>query len=478
MRDTRATIARSVLALALGLMFALPAYAGGALEAAAGAAPAADTSSLRRTNELLLPREFDVGWHGVERRNKVDFQVGGWAGLTMASFRNDDNDRNTADAVTSLLLSDMRLWSRVWLRDGTNAYVRLRAIGYEFGVSPGVLSPQLPNDGLDLDLGYVDSKLLGASYRIGRQYIRYGSGLVLANTLDAVRTFRQHGNFGLNAFIGKNKPRELDLDPNIAHPHRIFSGLDLTYQRADDSKLFGYILAERDKSGQPTGISVAGQGFHYDANYAGLGLDGRFSPQVDYHAEAIYERGDSFAIGSGTATNNIGAWAGIGSLAYHEDRPMHPVYTAEVLKGSGDSGRLPGLGSVSANAPGRDDGNFLGFGRYDLGIALNPRLSNLRVLRLGGTMKPWEEHPGFEELALGGKLSFYRKDDPSGGISDPQATLIAGDIGTGLDLFCGWRIYSDLSWNLQYGIFNPGTAYPAATHDSTRTLYSNVTWSF
>lgn len=450
------------------------------LNGGAAAAPLAATPAARRADDLLAPRDFDVGWRNAGRRASIDFQTGGWTGVTAASFSEDDNDKNTADAVTSLLLSELRLWSRVWLRDGSNAHVRLRAVGYDFGTPPGFSAPRLPNRGFDLDLAYVDTKLLGVSHRIGRQYIRYGGGLVLAGTLDAVRSYRQRGNFGINGFFGKNKPQELDLDPNIGGPHRIFNGLDVTYQRADDSKLFAYILTERDKSAQPAGISVAGQAFHYDSDYVGLGLDGRFSGHVDYHVEGIYQQGESFALGAGAAArpNDIRAHAGLGTLTYHDDRPMRPVLTAEYLFGSGDSGRLPGVSTVSANTPGRDDGNFLGFGRYDLGIALNPRLSNLRVLRLGASAKPWDDSPDFEDLTVGGKLSFYRKDDATGGISDPQATLPSDDVGEALDLFLGWRFFSDLAWTLQYGRFYPGAAYAAGAADSTRTLYSNVTWSF
>jgi hypothetical protein len=139
---------------------------------------------------------------------------------------------------------------------------------------------------------------------------------------------------------------------------------------------------------------------------------------------------------------------------------------------------MPGLSTVADLAAGSDNTTFMGFGRYDGGIALNPRLSNLHVLRLGASARPWDETHGFEDLTLGGKFSLYRKNDGSGYISDPEAIPGSTDVGSGLDLFLGWRIYSDLAWMVQYGVFSPGEAYPVGFTDSTQTLYTNMTYSF
>ena len=473
MFDTAMKLARvSGLGLALGL-----ATFGGA-----GAPPAAALSTpevARRVTETLHPpADVESIWRQQVKVERLQCEFGGWTGVTVASYKNDDNDRNSPDAVTTLMMRELRLWSRMWLRDGSTAYVRLRQIGYGFQTADGVTDPNMPSAGFDLDLGYVDVAGWGGTWRLGRQYVRLGSGIALDGTLDGARLTGQRGSFGYGLLLARNKPGELDVDSNISVPRRVFEGVDFQMLRHDQHRLFGFMLVERDHSLQPSGISGAAQGFHYDAEYLGAGLDGRLSRNMDYHLEGIRQTGQSFYLGSGTLQNDIAAWAGLGSLTHHQDRPMHPVYSLEYAFSSGDAGRLPGISTVSNNLAAQDDKSFLGFGRYEGGVALNPRLSNLCVLRLGASARPWDETPGFEDLTLGGKFSLYRKADSVGGISDPEATNPSADVGNGLDLYLGWRIFTDLSWMLQYGVFNPGAAYPAAVSDATQAFYSNMTWSF
>ncbi|MBI4871479.1 MAG: alginate export family protein [Candidatus Riflebacteria bacterium] len=435
--------------------------------------------TVRRVDEVLTTRDVLGEWKKPATADRLDCEFGGWSGITMASFSDDDNSRTAPDPIDSLLLQDLRVWTRVWLRNGMTAYLRLREIGYSFGTATGLNDPDLPSEGVDLDLGYLDAPAWGGNWRLGRQYVRYGSGLVLANVVDGARFTGQRGSFGYGVMLVRNKPRELDLDSNITAPRRFFEGVDFDYLRRDQHRVFGYLLAERDKSPQPAGITVATQGFHYDANYLGAGARGPLSHLADYHLEGIFETGSSYAIGaSGKDAGDIRAFAGLARVTHQQDRPMHPVYSAEYAFGSGDAGRQPGISTVTLGPVGATDRNFLGFGRYDGGIALNPRLSNLHVLRFGASARPWDDAHGFEDLILGGTLSFYRKADAAGNLSDPQAVPGSGDVGSGTDLYLGWKIYSDLTWMVQYGHFSPGDTYPVGATDETDVLFSNLTWSF
>lgn len=443
----------------------------------AGAGPLTET--LRRVERQPASGGWDTAWRlPAAAPDRADFEMGGWSGVTALGFTNDDNDRNAPDVVSSVVASDLRLWGKAWLRDGTEAYLRLRHIAYDFETAGGVAAPRLPNDGLDLDLGYVDMTLDGVRVRAGRQYVRYGGGVVLGNTLDGVRATGQRGGFGYGLLLARTRPRELDLDVNVPSARRVFAGFDGSWRRRDGHTVFGYLLAERDRSDQPAGVARAAQGFHYDAEYAGLGVDGGLGPELDYRLEGIAQGGESFSIASGTRKSDIRAFAALASLVHHRDVRMHPTFSAEYAMSTGDGGRLPGVSTVSGNAPGARDRTFLGFGRYDGGIALDPRLSNLHVIRFGGSVRPWEGDLGFEQLTLGGKYSFYSKNDRDGGISDPQALLSDEDVGRGIDLYLGWRLASDVAFLLQYGQFDPGDSYAIATNDSTRTIYSNLTYSF
>src|SRR6185295_7553807 len=108
---------------------------------------------------------------------------------------------------------------------------------------------------------------------------------------------------------------------------------------------------------------------------------------------------------------------------------------------------------------GTTDTSFLSFGFVQTGYSLFPRVSNIHILRFGGSIRPLESVELFHKLEVGAYGYFYRKAVAAEQISDSRSFLNNADIGKEVDVFLRWRIFSDLGFSVNYGCFFPGRAY-------------------
>jgi hypothetical protein len=109
-------------------------------------------------------------------------------------------------------------------------------------------------------------------------------------------------------------------------------------------------------------------------------------------------------------------------------------------------------------------------------LALFPRVANIHILRLGGTIRPLESVEAFHKLEFGLFGYYYRKANSQELISDSRAILNNADIGKEVDFLVRWRIFSDFGFSLNYGVFFPGKAYQER---GARTFVSaGITYSF
>ncbi|MHC4787171.1 MAG: hypothetical protein ACYTE6_14545, partial [Planctomycetota bacterium] len=92
----------------------------------------------------------------------------------------------------------------------------------------------------------------------------------------------------------------------------------------------------------------------------------------------------------------------------------------------------------------------------DTGLALAPNLSNLFIARLGGSTYPFRATSSLGRLRMGaaGLLFFKIDSEASLNIPSRDGTFLGGEI----DVFADWRIASDVSMNVRYGVFFPGDA--------------------
>src|SRR5690606_16045631 len=75
--------------------------------------------------------------------------------------------------------------------------------------------------------------------------------------------------------------------------------------------------------------------------------------------------------------------------------------SGEVLLATGDDDRLTTTNTFGGNQTGTDDNAFNAFGYINTGLAFNPSVSNLLMLRLGASTYPIQEHELFRQFQVG-----------------------------------------------------------------------------
>jgi hypothetical protein len=260
--------------------------------------------------------------------------------------------------------------------------------------------------------------------------------------------------------------------PTSDDSRRAFAGLEVEFALDGWHRIYAMGMLEKDLNDEDP--EIAPQDWRYDANYAGLGGRGDVG-RIAYAAEAIYQFGSSVASGS-TDSEDISAFSFTAALDWRIEGAAEAVVGVEYMFGSGDPDRGSVTEQFGGNEAGTDDEGFLAFGFVQTGFALFPRVSNLHIVRLGGSVRPLAGEDLFRAFEVGAYLYGYRKDEKSAPISDPRATEDDADIGLELDLFLRWRIASDVGLSVNFGSFMPGDAY---LDDDTRNFFSaGLTYSF
>ena len=310
--------------------------------------------------------------------------------------------------------------------------------------------------------------------RAGRQYVRMGMGLVYNNIADGV-TFRGNiGSFAFNLFGLRSMTHEDDIDqsrPNSDETERYFFGGTLRYTGILDQIPFLAVMVERDQLDEDPENDF--QNYEFDAEYYGLGMEGKIAEGLYYEVEGWYQAGKRFAHLATESGEDIEAFAFVVSLEYQFYVRTRPTVELGVMFGSGDSDRFRILTSEFGNRIDTADRAFLGFGYVPTGFSLAPYLSNLWIFHFGGSIRPLLEKTVFTvpmdglEVAL--DYYYYRKHQREGGVSDPFADFEHKEIGYEVDLSLNWDIFSDVSFLGRFGLFKPGSAYDL---DDTRPYVS------
>lgn len=430
-----------------------------------------------RTSDNRPAREEDLR---LPDSDEYARESGGWLTLSLLRLNDLDHDHNTPDLLKQVLIEDLRVWAGGDITEHMGGYLRVRAVNIGYTTAPGAVAPDTKTEqGFDVDLAYLDFDLGGrTNLRVGRQFARVGRGLVLALDLDGAQVEHEFRRYVYRYFLGQTVPRDLNIDNSIvgfnkSTQQRFFGTGEVEYTNQRGQTFYGYVAIQKDnsKSKDPT---QSARPFRYDSDYLGFGTRGSFNALLHYYMEGVLEGGKAMADVAGDPRVKIDAGALVAGLLYYPIHRWRPVGSLEYAHGSGDSTRASVTNTFGGKFAATNDNNFLYFGVYDGGLALSPRLSNLDVLRFGYQIrplpKPKRELP---ELVLGTKLSLYWKDLPGGIISDPVALLLSRDIGFGADLYSSYRPFSDVSFLLQYGRFEPGLAYPIGANDrSSRVLFT------
>jgi len=414
----------------------------------------------------------------------VAFEAGGW--ITAIFYHYDDA---ALGSDRPLRRFQLRAWGRMNIKGVHRAYVRgmLNYDDWNKGDNPvpgqqDECDQDIERLWYELDVGkaiWGDGTVL--RIKAGRQFARIGTALALSMPLDMVQVTAATPDVSLKALVGLTirDSENIDRSASVAtHQDRLFAGLELAYEGFDRHRPFVYVLSNDDDTDPRP--NVPGQSFEYSSQYIGVGSKGSLpGGEFTYQAELVGECGKTYSEGVASGKDRIRAFAADLAVQYRFRAPTRPRVMAEYIYATGDKDRrLSSTSTIGGNLMGSKDHAFNAFGFRDTGLALAPRVSNLQMFMLGGGFFPLEHIEAFKKMELGTKLFMYRKVAEAGPISDTTAVNNARYLGSAADVFCNWRVLSDLALTIRYGTFFPGSAYDGGDKTCRQFFYSGVVLSF
>ena len=407
-----------------------------------------------------------------------------WGGWLSAQYLSIEDE--PFETERSQRFWDNRVWASAIAERRYRFYLRLRNTYQDFNQGDQFGDAENEWQMFRLDQGYVEaswpefaSSLLGPGSdlhaKAGRQYLLLGSGLVLNGVYDGIEADVRRRTCALKLFAAHTVVSDDDIDrslPDKDDSHRIFVGMQADYSGLGSHRPYAMFLLERDRNEEDDPV----QNYEYNAWYLGAGVRGSaFTRGFGYMAEIVYEGGTSPAAGT-VKSEPISALAMMLGVEYFAPLPTSPLFFASFWYASGDGDRTSPTDSATGNLLGSTDTGFLSFGYVPTGFAVSPRVSNIRILRIGGTFKPLEQFAFTRTLELGFAFYHFTKSEEKEAITDPRSFLDDAAVGWELDVFMRWRLLSDLGASLNYGHFVPGGAY---LEDSPRDFWSlGLTYSF
>jgi hypothetical protein len=326
--------------------------------------------------------------------------------------------------------------------------------------------------------------------QLGRQFVYWANGLVLAEYLDGGIAELTVGNVSLMGLAGVTIHDTVDIDafrPQFDdRTERGFFGGILSAQLGKH-RPFVYGLVQRDWNDDvPFGGTKAlpvTTNFDYDSWYIGTGMNGAISDQMLYGVEFAYEGGKTLSTSfvPGTVTplpqerTQIQAAAMTAKLDYLFSDPRRGRLSFETILASGDTDRERTSSTFGGNMPGTRDHAFNAWGLLNTGLAFAPSVSNLVSVRVGGSMFPFPESSLLKRFQAGTDLLAFFKFQDSAPID--ESTTDDRYLGWEPDVYVNWQVTSDVTFALRYGVFFPGTAIVADEHPRNF-FYMGVTFAF
>lgn len=403
-------------------------------------------------------------WGNFHQRTLRQYQARGWASLNIKGvhkvyFRGLLNWDNWADDDNPRMRSD------------TDFDESVERAWYEFDLSQ--MLRQINGS----------APPVGFRMKVGREFTTIGTGLVLSMPLDMLDFYVTFQDFQFRALLGKTDRNTTNLDWSdrvASRSERCFYGFELTYKGFTGHRPFAYFLSNHDHTSPKWPDPI--QRYDYSSRYLGVGSSGTlFVPQLSYRTEFVGEWGRTFSELAIDRQDEICAYAGDIELEYLFDVTTKPRVGFEYLFASGDSDRRASTNStVGGNLAGTRDTAFNAFGFRDTGISFAPRISNLHLYRINARFLPFEglSVDLLKKLELGTAVYFYQKHKAKGPVSDTTATTNSPWLGWEWDVYCNWRLTSDLSWSCRYGCFQPGAAFEGQRDAPRHFFYTAVSLSF
>lgn len=325
--------------------------------------------------------------------------------------------------------------------------------------------------------------------QVGRQFVYWANGLVLAEYLDGGIAEVTVGNLGLQLLAGVTTHDTVDIDATRPQfddrTERGFFGGILGAQLGKH-RPFVYGLIQRDWNDDITLVQGPTRtNFDYDSWYIGTGINGSISDQMLYGVEFAYEGGKTLSNSYNPASptlspipqqrDQIQAAAMTAKLDYLFADPKRSRVTFETIVASGDPDRTHTTNTFGGNAPGTRDHAFNAWGLLNTGLAFAPNVSNIITLRGGGSMFPFPNSSLLKRFQAGADvLGFFKLREDS---AIDESTSDDRYLGWEPDVYVNWQATSDVTLAFRYGIFFPGAAI--IENDRPRNFfYLGVTFAF
>ena len=336
------------------------------------------------------------------------------------------------------------------LADDVTGYIELE-FGHDRILDHGWRRSEDHESALDLKQFYLKFEEIrpGLTMMLGRQDLKDDRKWYFDEELDGARFVHERNALTLEASITRElvfKKNILESTPDEDAINNYF--LKAGYEVSDGTRLSAYLLVRDGMSGVDEELI-----------YYGFSARGAFSDNLTYWGDLAYLRGRDDDDSLSSYGLDIGG-------SYLFDAALQPSFTLAYALGTGDDGghrdrrfRQSGLEGNESRFNGIED--FLYYGE-----ALDPELSNVRILTAGFGIRPTEKssidivaHRYSQDVATSGRLP--------GAAVHAETTGDSRNIGTGIDLIFGYREVEDVALGLRLGWFKPGDAF-----DEKRTMFS------
>ena len=382
----------------------------------------------------LLPCGFLAG---------AEIGYGGWN--EFAIFYSSKTNNN-------YLVDTFRLWMNMKFSKKTAVYLRGKFQHAELLNPTSSTSSDSTATVIDLDLGYFSLKLDSLHLTLGRNYFKLGQGVLFNGIADGLGLDLNLGKLKLSAFgnytgllVADTNPYNASSEDMSDGAKRIFAGLAVKLIPGSAFTFYAGSLLQRDQGDYP-----------YNSVYFFGGLEMNWTTTFQSTLEVIYQIGES---PSSSGTEDIKAMAAVFSTKLFFFDTKASGLTLDLAYASGSDNRnyiYPG-GSTTTMTAG-DDKQFYSFGVYSTGFVFEPDLVNLIYGSLSFQFRPFKSGL-FRDSSLRLSASYYMKADKDAPISEDADVSGEAALGLAFDLQYSWRILSDLSLTLGYGVFLPGTAF-------------------
>ena len=460
------------------------------------------TEQMKRTEEVtgVTSRMWSkiskkLGWYVDYGGTARDTHTGG-----------DEGDRNYASPDSQEFSKDYELNTFLNLTDlrrVSKFYTRLRTTYTERKKNSATTKGNEWTE-LEVDALYYERKYVGGPTRttltLGRQSVSVGRGIAYSATADGVQTSTTLAKGQIVLFAVRADRSPDDADPgNLSPPSRgrtkrDFFGAEMKWNWGQYLNPYYYYVENNDRSRNEidpfsSATQIDANLTHiYEPTFYGIGANGSITPRLSYFAEFIRVQGTTTSVGNRGDTTTVQSRAYDAGLKYRYASVYQPTFSIEWAYGSGDPDRQSTVNSTLYGNTANADMAFRPFGGLGLGYALAPTLANIKVRKYSASFMPFTqarlERP--RKIRVTVDYYKYRKDQDAGPTSDfdiPSDQFSKKEIGRELNAELSWKIYTDLSLNVRWGKFAPGSGYDIfANGVQTRTravpeIYWRFQWS-